>query len=88
MNSQSKTSLSNSANPNPDSETIDFIEQVRVNQEKLAKELKPPLRLHRLRVRFFRLGGRAPAGSESAVSVLLLKAGGSDDVPTVMEANQ
>jgi hypothetical protein len=36
MNSQSKTSLSNSANPNPDSETIDFIEQVRVNQEKLT----------------------------------------------------
>ena len=41
MNSQSKTSLSNRANPYPDSETIDFIEQVRVNQEKLAKELKP-----------------------------------------------
>jgi len=41
MNSQSKTSLSNRANPYPDSETIDFIEQVRVNQEKLVKELKP-----------------------------------------------
>jgi choline dehydrogenase len=41
MNSQSKTSLSGGANPNPDSETIDFIAEVRLNQEKLAKELKP-----------------------------------------------
>jgi hypothetical protein len=36
MSSPSKTSLGNSANPHPHSETTDFIEQVRVNQEKLA----------------------------------------------------
>jgi choline dehydrogenase len=41
MGSPPKTSFSNSANPKPNSETIDFIEQVRVNQKKLAKELKP-----------------------------------------------
>jgi choline dehydrogenase len=41
MSSPSKTSYSNSANPKPNSETIDFIEPVRVNQERLAKELKP-----------------------------------------------
>jgi hypothetical protein len=32
MSSPSKTSYSNSANPKPNSETIDFIERVRVNQ--------------------------------------------------------
>ena len=31
MSSPSQTSLTNSANPGPHSETIDFIEQVRVN---------------------------------------------------------
>lgn len=41
MSSPSKTSYNNSANPKPNSETIDFIERVRVNEERLAKEPKP-----------------------------------------------
>jgi hypothetical protein len=41
VSSPSTTSLSNSANPEPDSKMVDFIEQVSVNQKKLATELKP-----------------------------------------------
>src|ERR1700728_5283272 len=88
MSSSSRTSLSNSPNPNPNSESIDFIEQVRVNQRQLAKELKPHYD--------FIVCGPGSSGScvarrlaeNPAVSVLLLEAGGSDDVPSVMEANQ
>jgi choline dehydrogenase len=87
MSSPSKTSYSNSANPKPNSETIDFIERVRVNQEKLAKELKPHYD--------FIVCGSGSSGSVVArrlaenreVSVLLLEASGRDDVPSVIEAN-
>src|SRR6202011_1839340 len=66
----------------------DFSERVRVNQHKLTAELKP-------RYDFIVCGwgssGSVVAGrlaENPDVSVLLLEAGGSDDVPCVMEANQ
>jgi choline dehydrogenase len=68
--------------------TDDFIERVRVNQQKLTAELKPHYD--------FIVCGAGSSGSVVArrlaenpeVSVLLLEAGGSDDVPAVMDASK
>src|SRR3981189_3552718 len=66
----------------------DFAERVRLNQQKLTAELKPHYD--------FIVCGSGSSGSVVArrlaenpdVSVLLLEAGGTDDVPNVMEAIQ
>ena len=66
----------------------DFAERVRLNQQKLTAELKPRYD--------FIVCGSGSSGSVVArrlaenpeVSVLLLEAGGTDDVPNVMEAIQ
>jgi hypothetical protein len=61
MRSPSKTAPNDSTNPEQNSQTIDFIEQVRVNQKQLRRT-ETTLRLHRLRVRFIGVGGGAPVG--------------------------
>jgi len=71
-----------------DSETDDFLERVSANQRKLTSELKSHYD--------FIVCGSGSSGSvvagrlteNSALSVLLLEAGGDDDVPSVMDATQ
>ena len=71
-----------------DSSVIDFTERVRINQKKLHSELKS----HYDSI----VCGSGSSGSvvarrlaeNPAVSVLLLEAGGDDDVPSVVDARQ
>jgi choline dehydrogenase len=76
------------ASPEPSTQAADLAQRVHVNQTKLASKLKPHYD--------FIVCGSGSSGAVVArklaenpnVTVLLLEAGGTDDVPSVIEAGQ
>jgi choline dehydrogenase len=82
------TDTNSTANPKPNSAITDLADRVRVNQKKLTSELKPRYD--------FIVCGSGSSGSVVArrlaenpdLSVLLLEAGGHDDLPSITDGRQ
>jgi choline dehydrogenase-like flavoprotein len=82
------TNANSTASLEPSTDAADFAQRVHVNQARLTSELRPRYG--------FIVCGSGSSGSVAArrlaenpdVNALLLEAGGSDDVPSVMEAGQ
>ena len=83
-----KTNANSTASLDPSTDAANFAQRVRVNQMKLSSELRPHYD--------FIVCGSGSSGSVVAhrlvenpdVTALLLEAGGSEDVPSVMPAGQ
>jgi choline dehydrogenase len=88
ISAQTSEALPQEEKPDGTAPSSEFIERVRVNQQKLTTALRPNYD--------FVVCGSGSSGSVVArrlaenleVRVLLLEAGGTDDVPSVREANQ
>lgn len=82
------SATNSTANPKPNGADMDLAERVRINQQKLASELKPHYD--------FIVCGSGSSGSvvarrlaeNPALNVLLLEAGGHDDLPSITDGRQ
>jgi hypothetical protein len=88
MNSKTETSSGTSPDLERNAETPEFIERGRINQKKHVSELKPHYDLTACRSGSSGSVAARRLAENTDASVLLLQAGGTDDMPAVTEANK